>query len=208
LVLSESSGFIGADFGATSHDFSGIGLKNEYVMNILQLLERELKSDSDSQWESFGDGHDDNGHSDDESLGDVGEVLFVSEVTRSECPDVEHKSESESEEHESGGDNTNLTDPDNDTVQFFLERSLLISEIHLFFHLAFVSPETDASNEHLTGSVSGDGSFESEGLSFRCVLVVAFIGEFLEEIFFSSQIRFISFHVLAFNHDSVSTEFD
>jgi hypothetical protein len=116
LVLSESSGFIGADFGATSHDFSGIGLKNECVMDILQLLERELKSDSDGQGESFRDGHDNNSHSDDESLGDVGQVLFVSEVARSECPDIEHKSESESEEHESGGDDTNLTDPDNDTV--------------------------------------------------------------------------------------------
>lgn len=85
-------------------------------MDILQLLERELKSDSDGQGESFRDGHDNNSHSDDESLGDVGQVLFVSEVARSECPDIEHKSESESEEHESGGDDTNLTDPDNDTV--------------------------------------------------------------------------------------------
>lgn len=70
-------------------------------MLILEFFDGELEGDSYGQGESFGDSHDDDGDCNDESLGDVSNVLSIREVTRSEGPDIEHESESEGQEYES-----------------------------------------------------------------------------------------------------------
>jgi hypothetical protein len=120
LVSCESSGLVRTNLIASSHDFSGIGLTNESVVGVLEIGDGELKRNCDSQGESFGYSHDNNSHSNDESLGDVSEVLFIREVALSEGPDVEHNSEHKSEEHKSSRNNTNLTDPLDNSVEFVL----------------------------------------------------------------------------------------